>query len=438
MFLSGKFGVLARRLFGSGRHGTTAPRISRRCRLTLEPLEDRTVPSFLAPVNYPIDAGPVSVVVGDFNSDGVPDLVTPNFQANSVSVLLGNGDGTFQAVRNSAANKVLNLAAGDFNRDGRLDLAIETLGEYPFFEDSSVSIMLGNGDGTFQAPYRVASNGTPVVGDLNGDGNLDLAVAFIDFSDHLVGVLLGNGDGTFQRGGNFNTGGTPGGPTLGDLNGDGKLDLVATNINRDSVIVMLGNGDGSLGTAVHITAGRFPGSVALADFNGDGRLDVVATNRLSFLSSFRSTVSVLLGNGDGSFRTAVQYDVGPILSQPQTVVVGDFNGDGIPDLGAFVTSVQPGSRNVVSVLLGRGDGSFQSAGSVDVNIGAQAVAAADFNGDGFTDLATASGFFEGTVSVLLNDRDWPVVTPPDPPSEPAPPPAAPPPSSGKRGRGHGR
>ncbi len=399
---------------------------------SFETLEERTVPSFLAPVNHPTDTEPVTVAVGDVNADGIPDLVTPNFRGQSVSVFLGQGDGTFQAARNSFAGPAVSVEVGEFNNDGRPDLVIATLGEYPFLEDSSVSVLLGNGDGTFQAPYRVADSGFPVVGDLNGDGELDLAVAMINFSDSAIGVLLGNGDGTFRPGGNFDSLGAPVEPVLGDLNRDGALDVVAVNVSRDTVIVMLGNGDGTLQAARHYAAGRFPNSVALADFNRDGVLDLAATNEVSFLSGFRSTVTILLGNGDGSFRTHVQHELGSILSKPQMVVTADFNGDGNMDVGALVRDVAPTYQPVVSVLLGNGDASFQAATHHAVEPYTVFVAAADLNGDGLADLATANGEFQnGAVVVRLNDGNWPdpgpgVVVPPDL-VEPPPPPK-------KRGR----
>ncbi len=401
-----------------------APARPRRCIPNLESLEERTVPSFLPPVSYEADTEPVTVAVGDVNVDGIPDLVTPNFRGHTVSVFLGNGDGTFQAARNSAAGPVVSAEVAEFNSDGKPDLVVATLGEYPFAADSSVSVLLGNGDGTFQAPYRVADSGFPVVGDLNGDGKLDLAIALANFSDRHVGVLLGNGDGTFRPGGNFETLGTPIVPVLGDLNRDGALDLVAVNAGRDTLIVLLGNGDGYFQAARHYTAGRSPNSVALADFNRDGVLDVAATNAISFLSSFRSTVTILLGNGDGSFRAPVQYELGPILSKPQMVVTADFNGDGNTDIGALVRDVPPEYGTVVSVLLGNGDGTFRAATHHSVERYAQFVVAADLNGDGLADLATANGEFgNGGVGARLNDGDWPdpgpgVIVPPDPEDPP--------------------
>jgi FG-GAP-like repeat/FG-GAP repeat len=402
--------------------GRAAP-ARRRWTPGLESLEERTVPSFLTPVNNSTDTEPVTVAVGDVNVDGILDLITPNFRGQSVSVFLGNGDGTFQAARNSFAGPVASVEVAELNGDGRPDLVIATLGEYPTFAANSVSGLLGNGDGTFTAPDRVADSGFPAVGDLNGDGELDLAVAMLNFSDSDIGVLLGNGDGTFRPGGSFNSLGTPVEPVLGDLNRDGALDVVAVNVSRTTVIVMLGNGDGTLGAPRHYVAG-LPNSVALADFNRDGALDIVATNEISFLTSYRSSVSILLGNGDGSFGTVVQYELGPILSKPQMVVTADFNGDGNPDIGALVRDVPPSYAPVVSVLLGSGTGTFRAATHHGVAPYTQFIAAADLNGDGLVDLATAnSEFGNGRVVVHLNDGNWPdpgagVVVPPDPEESP--------------------
>ncbi|MCI0737444.1 MAG: VCBS repeat-containing protein, partial [Gemmataceae bacterium] len=384
----------------------------------LESLEERTVPSFLAPADLETDTEPVTVAVGDVNADGKLDMVTPNFRGQSVSVFLGNGDGSFQTAVNSPAGPVVSVEVSEFNGDGKPDLVIATLGEYPFFPDSSVSVLLGNGDGTFQAPYRVANSGFPVAGDLNGDGNTDLAVAMLNFSDHHIGVLLGNGDGTFRPGGMFESFGAPIEPTLGDLNGDGALDLVAVSVSPDKLLVLLNDGNGAFGPVQHVAAGRSPNSVALADFNHDGALDIAATNDISYLTSYRSTVSILLGKGDGSFGSVVQYVLGPILSKPQMVVTADFNGDGNLDIAALVRDVPPTYTPVVSVLLGAGDGTFRAAVHHTLAPYTTFIAAADFNGDGLADLATAiSEFQNGKVVIHVNDGIWPdpgpgVVVPP--------------------------
>src|SRR5262245_18792207 len=172
--------------------------------LTLEPLEDRAVPAFLSPVSFPTGAGPGSVIVADFNADGIPDLLTTNHLDASVSVLLGNGDGSFQDARNTAIDgsfvsefRPLDVAVGDFNGDGIPDLAVATLNPDTFGGD--LSILLGNGDGTFQAQTRVLTTPeflfvpTPVVGDLNGDGRLDIVTT--TFAHAPLRALEGTGDG---------------------------------------------------------------------------------------------------------------------------------------------------------------------------------------------------------------------------------------------------
>ena len=377
--------------------------------LTLESLEDRVVPSFSPAVNLPTGAGPLSVVVGDFNADGVPDLATPNFLDGSVSVLLGHGDGSFQAARNTAINGAFSVAVGDFNGDGIQDLAVGTLAE-DFLSPGGLSILLGNGDGTFQAPSLVLEGGcsfgdgcgtpNPVVGDLNGDGRLDIVAT--EFDAFTIGVLLGNGDGTFE----FRPVAIPDNPLgaqLGDVNNDGHLDLVAVSPGHTFVDLLLGNGDGSFQPMQRIVAGPLPTtSVALADLNQDGALDIVTATTTT---SNQSSVSVLLGRGDGSFQNPVLFPaVDHSVVAPETVVVGDFNGDGIPDVAALITQVQPGSRNVVSVVLGNGDGSLRPPEQTDidprVSIADGALVAADLNGDGLTDMVTAN-FGSDTVSVLF-------------------------------------
>lgn len=329
-----------------------------------------------------------SIVGADFNADGKFDLAVAH-ASSTISVMLGNGDGTFQApVNYSTGTDATHLAAGDFNGDGKIDLAVTNGG------DNTVSILLGNGDGTFQAATTYSTGKFPIpvtTGDFNRDGKLDLAVH--NKNDSTVSIFLGNGDGTFQVPINSATGGDGDSMFAGDFNGDGKLDLVITNLSsNNSVIVLLGNGDGTFQAPVNYSVGSFPQWVCAADLNGDGKLDLVVANELS------STVSVLLGNGDGTFKTHVDYNTS---GGPTAVAIGDFNGDGKLDLATancFPAGSCAGSGSV-SILFGNGDGTFQS--HLDTNTGASlAVTAGDFNRDGRLDLVIGDGVTTN-VSVLL-------------------------------------
>jgi Bacterial Ig-like domain (group 3)/FG-GAP-like repeat/FG-GAP repeat len=345
----------------------------------LEALEDRNLlsgVSFSAPVPYAVGQGPFSVAVGDFNGDGKPDMAVVNVFSNSVSVLLGNGDGTFHMAKNFAVgDQPSSLAVGDFNGDGKLDLVVANE------HSNNVSVLLGNGDGTFQPAqnFFAGASSSVTVGDFNGDGKLDLAVAI----GSSVSVLLGSGDGTFQTARNFAAGIGPISVTVGDFNGDGKPDLAVANFNSNNVSVLLGNGDGTFQTARNFAAGIDPISVTVGDFNGDSKPDLAVANF--------NNVSVLLGNGDGTFQAAKNFGAG---ADPRWVAVGDFNGDGKPDL-----AVANPNSGTFSVFLGNGDGTFQTA----QNFGGHSstVAVGDFNGDGKPDLALAN-FTGNTVDVLLN------------------------------------
>src|SRR5262249_42858225 len=258
--------------------------------------------------------------------DGVQDLAVanegtpPSFTGGNVSVLLGNGDGTFQgAVNFGAGTNTVSVAVGDFNGDGVQDLAVANVVTLPNSFDSSVSVLLGNGDGTFQSAVNFGAGRAPVsvaVGDFNGDGVQDLAVANAVSND--VSVLLGNGDGTFQSAVNFGAGTNTVSVAVADFNGDGVQDLAVANGSSFMVSGMLGKGDGTVQASRNYRIEGFEGSqsVAVGDFNGDGVQDLAVGG-----------VSVLLGNGDGTFQAALNFGAGTA-----SVAVGDFNGDGVQDL----------------------------------------------------------------------------------------------------------
>ena len=355
--------------------------------------------TFQPPRSFDTGSLPIIVAVGDFNGDGVPDLAVANsfpYPANRrVSVFFGNGDGTFQAAVNSSVAEY-QVAVGDFNGDGKLDLAAASP------ESNTVSVLLGNGDGTFQPAVDSPGRGTPIaVGDFNGDGALDLALA-TNSQSNTVSVLLGKGDGTFQSPLTFGVGSGPYSAAVGDFNGDGKLDLAVSNSYTATVSILLGNGDGTFLDTPNFPAGNtMPTSVAVGDFNGDGKQDVAVANTSSWVCDPRchwgsGAVSVLLGNGDGTFRAPLTYAAG---SYPSAVVVGDLNGDGVPD----VAVANYGSHDI-SVLLGHGDGTFQAAVNLPAGDFPASVAVGDFNRDGKLDLAVGH-YSSSDVSVLLGNGD---------------------------------
>jgi hypothetical protein len=352
----------------------------------------------------------VDVVMSDLNGDGHPDIILAG-SFGQISVLFGNGDGTFQSptVYNPGGYSTWSIVVGDLNADGHPDLVLAGC-EDNYCVDGAVLVMLNNGDGTFQTAVTYGSGGSGgfrgvsiAVADINKDERLDILVA--NNGSDSVGVLLGNGDGTLQAAISYGVGGSGASSiAVGDLNGDGNPDL-AIGVGR-GLSVLLGNGDGTFQTPITNSSVQ-AGPLAIGELNGDGKLDLVAINYAGF-----EGVAVLLGNGDGTFQTAVTYSTGG--DQPDWVVVGDVNGDGNPDvlvanLCAFGkhgdTCLNGGA---VTVLGGNGDGTLQTPLIyASAGVQSESVALGDVNGDGKPDIMVANRCTNnnncyGTVGVLLN------------------------------------
>ena len=360
----------------------------------LEFLETRTLPSFTAAVPYNTAPKPNGVAVGDFNNDGAPDLVTVNTApTSSVSVLLGNGDGTFRPAQNyPVGNNPYAVAVADLNGDHNLDLVVTN------HDSNTVSVLLGNGDGTFRPAVSYSAGQTPLalaLGDFNGDGKPDIVVTN-DYPSDRVTVLLNNGDGSFQSGASYGTGWHPYSVAVGDFDRDGKLDIMTSEFLERGVRWFRGHGDGTFDPGV-FSQTQVAVGLAAADFNEDGILDVATGG-----GSFNAALAVAPGNGNGTFQTARTFAAENGISK---VAAADVNGDGHADLIAL----SPVTENF-SVLYGHGDFTFQNAFTFLAGPahGANPVdfAVGDFDGDGYPDLAVVDQNFN-YVSILL---DRPAVT----------------------------
>jgi hypothetical protein len=354
------------------------------------------------PVNQTVTAGspfggPDAIVAGDFNGDGTPDIAVANANNanssnNTVSVLLGNGDGSFRLVGSyPTGNNPAGIAAGDLNGDTRLDLVVANKGS------GTISVLLGNGDGTFQSASSYGSSLLPApvsvaIGDFNADGKPDLAVA--DFiQSGAVSILLNDGSGNFGAPASFAAGAFPASVAVGDLNADGHPDLVTANQNDGTVSVLASEGGGVFQPAVNfsVSGGSSPDpvSVALADFNGDGKPDIAVANQTG-----SGDVGILFGNGDATFQTARNLNAGIF---PASLAAGDFNGDAKMDLAVAATA-NDGVTPALFIVPGNGDGTFQTPVTHPAGAGPSYVAVADLNKDGASDaIAVNSGSNDLTV-----------------------------------------
>jgi uncharacterized protein (TIGR03437 family) len=335
------------------------------------------------------------------------------YYSYNIDILLGNGDGTFQgaASRTIPGTQTVStfLAAGDFNGDGKIDAILnDKFG-------GNLYLFAGSGQGAFQAPVTISAlsaGGTQtgpsgaVSGDFNGDGKLDLAVTE-EFTGK-VAVLLNSATG-LQLSGTFpSNGAAPGGIVAADFNGDGKLDLAVVNAPSDdratagNLTVFLGGGNGAFQLARTYSAGSLPTGVAVADLNGDGKPDLVVTDRSDPFVTPRAAgaVYVFLNDGKGGFQTPLKLATG---AYPFSVSVGDLNGDGKPDL--VVASEDASVRYTLAIFLGTGSGGFQPATLVSTSYGPSGIAIQDFNGDGKADLVVSHCCGDTDMTYLQGNGD---------------------------------
>ena len=340
--------------------------------------------TFNAQVKYSAGAGtdPVGIAAADFNGDGKPDLVVANSGNKSISVLMNTGTGTFNAaVKYTVGNSPSAVAAADLNGDNIADIAVTNSA------DNTVTILLNNGTGTFTATSTRATDANPssiAIADFDGNGSNDLAITNQGGND--VSILLNLGGGTFAAAVNYcvvSTAGScnsvtavsPVSVVAVDLTGDNRPDLAIASLSQ-SVATLVNNGSGAFTLSAQASTSQTPHGVAAGDFNGDTHQDIVVADNTT------NSFEILPGNGSGGFGTTLRYLSG---SQPVAIATGDYNKDGKLDV-----AVVNNSENDVAIALGNGDGTFQDIQSFISGSNVRSIALGDFNADGKTDFLTNS------------------------------------------------
>jgi hypothetical protein len=346
-----------------------------------------------APPKHCFCAGvvPAGVAIGDMNGDGHADVAIADHGSADVTVLLGKGDGTFRdPLRFPLPDHPHAIALGDLNHDGTLDVVAGNQ------DTASVYVLLGRRDGTLQSPLPVevgASVSAIAIADLNDDGDPDLVTTDLH-GRNAVSVLLGRGDGTFDPPRRYAVGNDPSAVAIDDVNGDSIPDVVTADA-AGGVSLLLGRGDGTFAAAKRIPVGKRPIAVLLRDLNGDGRLDLLV------YAAGAHEVEALAGHGDGTFGSPTGYPVDG-SSALGDMAAADLNEDGNVD----VATVNAASRDV-SVLLGNGDGTFQPEQRFPTFGGARSIALGNLTGDLWPDAVTTRDTTPGDVPVLANTTGAP-------------------------------
>jgi hypothetical protein len=354
-----------------------------------------SLPGFKEPININTGLFASGVAIGDFNLDGAADMAVTNQNSKNVSILLGDGTGGFKGKADfPAGGSPERIAAGDLDGDGRLDLVL------PIQAGNVVVVLWGDGRGGFSEPATFAVEGSPfmpVIADFDADRRLDVAVTTRTAGSRRVAVLSGNGMRRFKAPsyfGNFES--APIALGTDDFNRDGILDLAAGGginapADANNLSILLGDGKGGFAIPTYHTVGQAPQSMSIGDFNGDGFSDIAISNSLPV--AMNSTVSVLFGDGKGGFSQRMPLEIGAV---GRGTGIADFNGDGALDL-----AIANNTSNTVSILLGDGKGRF--APKIDLRVGTnpRKLAVGDVNGDNKADIVTPNTG-SNDVSILIN------------------------------------